>query len=309
MGTLLATAMTIKNIFLYLFVLLLSCGPDYGVHTEVVEVVEGPPTDVVVDSLIQPSPPEKIDVLLVLDTSCSMSDNYDQVSRGVEFLRGDIEQLTMDYKIGFINTSLNGHYFSGPYDVTSNVIDFLLAPWALTGDSTEAGFSSLYRFVTTTQEGLDFFREDSDKLIIFISDEDEQSSITASIIHDWLKDTYAAVQHDIVSIVEVEGGECATSSYTFTVGTKYIELANYYGKNGVDICSDWEEWLSDSTFLVGEIKHINLSETPVEESIIVYHNNTITELWYYLPETNTVYLDFLPSEGDLIEVGYVAFTK
>jgi len=167
-GTLLATAMTIKNIFLYLFVLLLSCGPDYGVHTEVVEVVEGPPTDVVVDSLIQPSPPEKIDVLLVLDTSCSMSDNYDQVSRGVEFLRGDIEQLTMDYKIGFINTSLNGHYFSGPYDVTSNVIDFLLAPWALTGDSTEAGFSSLYRFVTTTQEGLDFFREDSDKLIIFI---------------------------------------------------------------------------------------------------------------------------------------------
>jgi hypothetical protein len=148
-----ATAMTIKNIFLYLFVLMLSCGPDYGVHTEIVEVVEGPPTDVVVDSLIQPSPPERLDVLLILDTSCSMNDNYDQVSRGVEFLRQDIEQLTLDYRIGFINTSLNGTYYAGPYDVTSSVIDFLLAPWLLSGDGTEAGFSSMYEFVMTTTDG------------------------------------------------------------------------------------------------------------------------------------------------------------
>ncbi len=34
----------------------------------------------------------------------------------------------------------------------------------------------------------------------------------------------------------------------------------------------------------------------------------VTEAWYYLVETNTVYLDFEPSEGALIEVGYVIYS-
>ena len=56
------------------------------------------------------------------------------------------------------------------------------------------------------------------------------------------------------------------------------------------------------------IDYINLSETPIEESIIVYIDSVVTEEWYYLVETNTVYLDFEPSEGALIEVGYVIYS-
>ena len=89
------------------------------------------------------------------------------------------------------------------------------------------------------------------------------------------------------------------------MGDKYVELAAYYGKMGIDICSDWEAWLADSTFLVGELDYINLSQTPLENSLVVYRNSLETELWYYLPETNTVYLDFVPPPGALIEVGYV----
>ena len=96
--------MTINNLVKYALLLLLSCSTDYTVTTKTTEtvIVDPPPTEVVVDSLIQPSSPEAIDVLMVLDTSCSMNDNYEQVSRGVEILRGDIEDITYDYKIGFI---------------------------------------------------------------------------------------------------------------------------------------------------------------------------------------------------------------
>ena len=89
---------------LLLFLSILSCQPDYGMSYEVIEEIQ--PTDVVIDSFVQPSPPEKLDVLIVLDTSGSMNDNFQQVSTGVELLRGDIEKITLDYKIGFINSGL-----------------------------------------------------------------------------------------------------------------------------------------------------------------------------------------------------------
>ena len=303
--------MIIKKIVCYGLLLLLACSPDYGVHTEIIEVVASPPTDIVVDSFIQPTPPEKLDVLLIVDTSGSMNDNYEQLSRGVEILRGDIELLTTDYKIGFINSSLSvvsGVYFAGPYDVFSTSIDFLLAPWSLGEDYHEAGFAAMYTFVTATEEGATFFRDDSDKLIIFVSDEDEQSSITADVFRTWLFSHFQYNQHDIVAIVTVENNVCP-NPYTWAVGYKYIELITYYGKTPVDICAEWEEWLGESTFLAGEVQHINLSRIPVEESLIVYLNGIETPLWYYLDSTNTVYLDFLPAQGDLVEVAYVAYTE
>jgi len=104
--------------------------------------------------------------------------------------------------------------------------------------------------------------------------------------------------------VQVEDGECA-STWQYDVGQKFIDLVAYYGKVGIDICSDWEAWLADSTFLVGEINYINLTQKPLEDSLVVYRNGLETALWYYLPSTNTVYLDFVPDPGELIEVGYV----
>jgi hypothetical protein len=235
-----------------------------------------------------------------------MSDNYDQVSRGVEILRGDIELITFDYQIGFINSSLREPYFSGPYDIYSSAIDFLLAPWLLGNDNVETAFYAAYEFTTLTDEGSSFFREDSDKLIIIISDEDEQSVFTASTFHYWLQDEFVDVQHDTVSIVQLESSDCE-GGWGASIGTKYIELSAYYGKMATDICSDWELALADSTFLTGPKDYIELSQTPIEDSISVYVDHVITEDWYYLPSTNIVYLDFIPIEGSLVEIGYVVY--
>ena len=301
---LLATAMTIKKIKLLLLtaLIVLGCQPDYGMQYEVIEEIQ--PTEVVVDSFVQPSPPTKLDVLIVLDTSGSMNDNFQQVSTGVELLRGDIEALTLDYKIGFINSGLVSPYFAGPYDYNSDSIDFLLAPYILGADWYERAFQTMHGFVSSTPEGIAFFRDDADKLIIFVSDEDEQGAIPTNTFHDWLVDKFKGVQHDVVAIVQVEDGECA-STWQYDVGQKFIDLVAYYGKVGIDICSDWEAWLADSTFLVGEINYINLTQTPLPDSLVVYRNGLETELWYYLPSTNTRYLDFVPDPGELIEVGYV----
>ena len=75
---------SLKAAFLICGIVLLGCQNEFIVATTAVEEVM--PTDVVVDSLVQPSETVQLDVLVVLDTSGSMSDNYEQVSRGVEIL-------------------------------------------------------------------------------------------------------------------------------------------------------------------------------------------------------------------------------
>lgn len=288
-----------------LFFLFISCGNEYSVVEPAAVIVEEiQPTEVVIQSLTQPYDSEQLDVLVILDTSCSMSDNFEQVSRGIEILREDIESITYDYKIGFINSSLKEDYFSGPYDVMSTSIDLLLAPYELADDTYEIAFSALYGFVTTTTEAEEFFREDADKLLIFVSDEDEQSGITARIMHEWIESRYKDVQRDVVAIIVTKNGECESP---YNIGESFIDLVAYYGKTGIDICSDWEAWLADSTFLAGPIDYVNLDYVPVEESIVVYIDKVAIEEWYYLPSTNTVYLDYPPFEGSLIEVGYVVY--
>ena len=97
-----------------LFLFLFSCGNEFVVTpTDVIEVEIPPPldtapqTEVVIDYFVQPSKPESLDVLVVLDTSCSMMNDCEKVASGMNILRGDIETLTYDYQIGIINSSLS----------------------------------------------------------------------------------------------------------------------------------------------------------------------------------------------------------
>lgn len=298
--------MDFKKIIYLLLMGAVGCSADYSIVTgHVEEVQEIHPSDVHVDSFIQPSKPEQIDVLVLLDTSCSMNDNYTQVSTGVELLRNDLNAVTNDYNIAFINTSLRDPYFVGTFDNTSPIIDFIIAPWTLGGDTIEAGFSALYDFTNSMPESVTFFRETADKLFIFVSDEEEQSGIPTNVFADWLKSEFSGVQRDVVSIVTVPDSECEFTDYSSNVGYKYIELAQHYGKDGIDICSDWELWLSNSTFLVGPVDFIKLTYTPVEDSIKVYIDRFETEQWEYDEETNTVNLFRKPAEGSLVEAAYI----
>jgi len=297
--------MFIKNLKFLSLALALACTADYSIITQNVEVEELVPTEIFIDSFIQSSRPEQIDVLVLLDTSCSMNDNYTQVSTGIELLRNDLNTVTNDYNIAFINTSLQDPYFAGTFDNSSPVIDFIMAPWSLAGDHIEAGFSALYDFTSLTPESVTFFRETADKLFIFVSDEEEQSGIPTNVFADWLKAEFQGVQRDVVSIVTVPDSECEYTDYSANIGQKYIDLARHYGKDGIDICSNWELWLSNSTFLAGPIDYIKLTYTPIEESIKVYIDRFETDQWEYDEQKNMVRLFRTPSEGSLIEAVYV----
>ena len=114
------------KLFLLCF-LMMTCVTDYSVITNpdviVQDTSEKRETKVVVEHFVQPDKPENLDVLFVIDTSCSMSDNFENVSIGLDLLRDDIETLTYDYQIGMINSSLIEDYYVGPFDTDSTAVE------------------------------------------------------------------------------------------------------------------------------------------------------------------------------------------
>ena len=295
-----------KKMKLYCYLLFIistvlgGCTPDYQVqdHSEV---------RVVVDYYVQPDKLEKLDVLVALDTSGSMRDNYEDVANGMDLLRLDIESLTLDYQFGYITMDPTNIGYTGPYDSTSSAIEMLLAPSLLPSTFYEEGFSSTYSF-TVSELGGEFRRDDADFLLFLISDEDEQSAISADLFYDWLQDEFSHVRYDVVTISHVEDSECPA---VWGYGYKYIELSALYGKDTIDICqNDWSVWLSDSSYLTQLRDWLVLSEPePILSSIIVYVDGEAIYDWTYLEETNTIQLGFVPGYGSFIEVGYNVYVE
>ena len=300
---------------LFLFIFTASCGPDYSVITkeniEVIQeektetLVESPETEVIIDYFKQPEKPENLDVLVVLDTSCSMSDNFENVSAGLDILRGDIELLTYDYQMAFINSTLREAYFAGVIGPDTTSMEIYLAPYSLATDNgNEAPFTSLYSF-TTTPEGLEFLRPDVDKLYIFVSDEPEQSIMPVSLFKEWMDEYHEDVTYDVIVIGINEQSDC-DSYYQPDPDdeNRFLIFANYYNKMIIDICGDFQLALAENSFLIKPITHMGLSRFPIEESIVVYQNGIKEENWYYLASTNTVYFEFEILEGAAIKIGY-----
>ena len=257
---------------------------------------------VIVDSYVQSERLEELDVLVALDTSGSMSDNFEDVAEGMDLLRTDIESLTLDYKFGYITMDPTQLSYVGPYDSSSSKIDMLMAPSLLGSTFYEEGFGATYSFFGS-EEGLAFRRPGADFLLFLISDEDEQSAISATLFYDWLHDEFKDVNHDIVAIVNPDD---ENAGWANEPGYKYIELSNLYGKDVLDIkAEDWSVWLSDTSYLTQLKDTISLSEPdPILDSIVVYVDRSAVYDWSYIEEANAVRLGFLPDYGSIVEVGY-----
>ena len=155
-----------------------SCSADYS-------VVEKDILEAVSDSFVQANKMGALDILVVLDTSGSMSDNFETVGEGMQTLKVDIELLTDDYRFGFITADPSRVDLVGPYDRSSTDIDLLMAPSLLPSAYLEEGFASTYAF-SQMQSEHQFFREEADLLLFLISDEEEQSQITSGMFYEWL---------------------------------------------------------------------------------------------------------------------------
>lgn len=139
---------------------------------------------------------ETVDVLWVVDNSCSMSDDLLTVSQNFESFIQVFIDLELDYQMGIITTDMDSSEYSGqlvgPYitpETPDPVATFVeQIDLGSAGSASEVGFEAIQAaltnpLLTTTNAG--FLREDAALAAIVVSDEDNSSFQSARDFVNW----------------------------------------------------------------------------------------------------------------------------
>ncbi len=266
------------------------------------------------------------DILFVVDNSGSMGPFQSDLATNFSSFIQIVEALEVDYQVGVVSTDLND---SG---VLQGTIPFITpntpdpagsfsanVNLGSTGSAVEKGFDAAYLALSSpnTDPGgpnSGFLREEAGLYLIFVSDEQEQSTLLGggdpAAYVAWFQSLKANPSRVVLSDITggLTGGGCAQS------GSDYVAASLMTGGLSTSICTpDWISSLSSLAWLAqSQTNAFELSETPVEDTIEVRLSSDginfahVSTGWAYDDQMNAVVfdLDHVPDNGDIIEVGY-----
>jgi len=177
----------------------------------------------------------------------------------------------------------------------------------------EAGFDSLYSYMVDNTYNPTWLRPDAGLLVVFVSDEEEQSNHhfnnSALGLQDFIN-WYAGQRNSVflASIVNLPPAEslCNQNHHGIYIGQRYIDATNYFGGTIVDICStDWAPGVQAAATQVQPYDSWELTYAPIEDTLIVFVDFVEFTDCTYDALSNTVEFTSTPPEGSLVEIGYV----
>lgn len=263
-------------------------------------------TDIWIDSFTQVGSYENIDIIWVIDRSCSMNDNDEELLAGIESMM-NLLSSDVNWRLKMITAGDRSVPQSNSFPLTQGATynDALAMLNSLPGDGGEAGFAALYDYVTYDSYAQTWLRPNAAMLVVFVSDEEEQSNMLVSNFISWYANLRNSVYMSSIVNVDPIDSVCAYAPNVLNVGYRYIEATDYFKGNVLDICSsDWSSGVAEATSRIEPYEHYVLTHIPYEDTIVVFQNGSPFNAWYYEPLDNTVYFDEVPAEGVLMEIGY-----
>lgn len=252
---------------------------------------------------------DQIDILLLVDLSGSMDDNYEINSYNLSTTLEKIEDVSRDWNLGITSTTPDvGLYGQAGSDDYSLISYTLVDLWKMLEyydayDTDEMGMDSLMSLKDDP-----FHREDADLLSIVFSDEDDSSTISnSSFMNSY--DNYRShpYKEDLWSFVFYSDDEDSCGRYE-AVGERYLEVSNYISH----IC-DYITWDSKMDEFIENFSTYNtswpLSHVPLEkDNVFVYvdGDELFSNYWDYDDHDNEI--DFLiqPEKGSELLIAYTA---
>ena len=285
------------------------------VPVEVLVEVPGEGGDVWIDSFDQPYTIDGIDIVWLIDKSGSMNQHAQSVVDGIEQMM--LSLPPSGWRLGITTTawqnSANSSYFPlVPGDSVQDAWD----AYNNTGNyGLEAGFDALYSYLVENSYNQSWLRPDAGLLVVFVSDENDQSfrdfTSNASGLQDFIN-WYGNQRPSVflASIVNIHRTEndCTNNIPPTYVGDRYMDATNAFGGVVVDICSeDWAPGVQAATTQVEPYEEWELTFTPIEDTLIVFVDSVVMPAndWQYNVVTNSVEFLVVPPEGGHVEIGYV----
>lgn len=233
----------------------------------------------------------KVDILWVVDTSSSMAKHQKQLSEQtapfLDFIQD--ERREIDFQMASITMDMsyggNGGQFIGSPQYLTNTTANLAENFSSRiligegGSSVERGLESMKAFFEGqgSPAWSDFLREDALLIVIFVTNEDDQSRGQVqeyAEFLDQLKPTRIAGQNSwmahVLGVLELEG-ECRTNYNYADPSLRLIELSQIsHGRQG-SICSgDLRNVLGDiRSRLVSQLTDFALDRPPVVKTLDV----------------------------------------
>jgi len=323
---------------------LVSCGPDYAVinsnskepetvvitetetitetitETETVTVevevpvyieVEVPVNEGViwVDSFTQHMSVDGIDILWVIDRSGSMNMFDAELLAGVEAMLSALP--TSDWRLVMISAdpTRSVHSTEFPLVPGDDILDAEAMLSTLTSAPWEEGFNSVYEYVNNNPYSSTWMRHDAGLLVVFVSDEEEQSYANYPMPSDFVS-WYSSMRMGSVFMASIVNQErdismCDWPPMDRDVGHRYMDATNLMGGAIIDICdSDWAPGVRDATYSIEPYESLTLTHKAEIDSVRVFIDGSLNHDWHYQESDNTVYFTIVPTAGQLVEIGY-----
>ena len=277
------------------------------VYIEVeVPVNEG---EIWIDSFTQHMSVDGIDILWVVDRSGSMNRFNAELLAGVEAML--LALPVSDWRLVMISADPRKSILSTEFPLVpgDDIDDAATMLATLHSAPFEEGFNSVYEYINLNPYSSTWMRPDAGLLVVFVSDEEEQSDIEYPAPSDFLS-WYGSLRMGSVFMASVVNREatsslCAWPPNPIDVGERYMEATTSLGGVVVDICdTDWSPGVTDATHSIEPYEYLKLTQTAEIDSIRVFINGSLNHDWYYVESENTVYFTTIPSAGQLVEIGY-----
>ena len=264
--------------------------------------------DIWVESFVQPYGNDGVDIIWVIDFSGSMHGDYDRLMAGIEAMINALPKT--NWRLNIISTDSNYSVSEEQFPlVPGDTIDDAKALYnSISGGTREDGFESVHDYIEENSYASTWLRDDASLLVVFVSDEDDQSlhdMLSLDDFIDWYTDQRETVF--LSSIVNLDPADSSCNSSTLNTGDRYIDATNHFSGIIIDICSDdWSTGVSDATKQVEPYDEWTLTYTPIEDSIRIFYDGVVNSGWTYDSTTNVV--DFtgnMPESGVLVEISYL----
>ena len=280
-----------------------------------VQVGEGAYESITIDSFEQDGMMGS-DILFVIDNSGSMCGNQTQLANNFDTFITVLSASGYDYQIAFITT--DDYEFAGDIITPLTADPVAEAASQITGigchgSAYEKGMDMSWNATMTTGDaapGSTFLRDDAKLVVIYLSDEDDFSTVSPSTMAGRLASLKTASDMSVAHAVagDVPGG-CSTNGGA-QAGQDYYDLVNLTGGTFLSICA--EDWGTPMEELARESLAVNtfyLSDNPIEDTISAEVDGVINTSWTYDSSVNGVTFSPVPGEGSTIDITYAIWAE
>jgi hypothetical protein len=273
---------------------------------------EDDPGLVWVDSFTQPNTVDGIDILWVIDTSGSMHRFDAQLMAGIETMLLALPPTS--WRLAMMSNDPARAVLESQFPLVpgDDILDAEAMYSSMGRGGHEEGFDAVYEYIINNSYSGTWMRPDAGLLVVFVSDEEEQSNDHFSDVSDFIS-WYGGLRGGSVFLASIVNHEASESLCDWVspidVGDRYMDATNAFGGNIIDICAeDWTAGVADAAASVEPHESWKLTHAAVPDSVRVFLNGVMVEpsyvTWSYSEVDNTVYFHDIPIGSTLVEIGY-----